>query len=70
MKTISNEQIKIAKHLMDLQMEIDNRIRNNIQENFLRYPMDDKTLETQLDSLEDSVKYILEEKIRLIKVSV
>lgn len=66
-KSFSNEQLLIVKHLMDLESEIDNRIKIKNQEVFLRKSLDDKTILTELDCLEDSIKYMLEEKFRLIK---
>lgn len=67
-RTFSNEQLRKVKHLMDLQMEIDNRIRNKIQECFLRESMDNEELNEQLTSLKDSLEYILDEKFRLMSM--
>ena len=67
-RAFSNEQLRTVKHLMDLQMEIDNRIRNKIQEYFLRESMDNEELNKQLTSLKDSLDYILDEKFGLISI--
>lgn len=67
-RTFSNEQLCTVKYLMDLQMEIDNRIRNKIQEYFLRESMDNEELNEQLTSLKDSLEYILDEKFRLMSM--
>lgn len=67
-RTFSNEQLRTVKHLMDLQMEIDNRIRNKIQEYFLRESMNSEELNEQLTSLKDSLEYILDEKFRLMSM--
>lgn len=62
-KIFSNEQIHIVKTLMDLQFDLDNRINENIQETFLRKQLDDDAMITILESIQDSLKYVIDDKI-------
>ena len=48
-RVFSEEQIFIAKMLMDLESELNNKINFTIQENFLRKPLEDKVLKVQLE---------------------
>ena len=66
-KVFSEEQIFIAKMLMDLESELNNKINFTIQENFLRKPLEDKVLKVQLECLEDSIEYVVKEKLSLMK---
>ena len=66
-KTFSDEQVRVAQDLMHLQMDIENRTRNKITETILRKPLTNDELKNEIDALEDSIKYVLEEKIRLMK---
>lgn len=66
-KTFSDEQVRVAQDLMHLQMDIENRTRNKITETILRKPLTNDELKDEIDALEDSIKYVLEEKIRLMK---
>lgn len=66
-KVFSEEQIFIAKMLMDLESELNNKINFTIQENFLRKPLEDKVLKVQLECLEDSIEYVVKEKLSLMR---
>ena len=66
-KVFSEEQIFIAKMLMDLESELNNKINFTIQENFLRKPLEDKVLKVQLECLEDSIEYVVKEKLLLMR---
>lgn len=66
-KVFSEEQIFITKMLMDLELELNNKINFTIQENFLRKPLGDKVLKVQLECLEDSIEYVVKEKLSLMK---
>ena len=66
-RMFSEEQIFIAKMLMDLESELNNKINFTIQENFLRKPLEDKVLKVQLECLEDSIEYVVKEKLSLMK---
>ena len=66
-KVFSEEQIFIAKMLMDLESELNNKINFTIQESFLRKPLEDKVLKVQLECLEDSIEYVVKEKLSLMK---
>lgn len=62
-KTLSNEQIHVIKTIMDLNSDLDNRIRLNIEETFLRKELDTETIITVLESMQDSLKYVIDDKI-------
>ena len=66
-RVFSEEQIFIAKMLMDLETELNNKINFTIQENFLRKPLEDKVLKVQLECLEDSIEYVVKEKLSLMR---
>ena len=66
-RVFSEEQIFIAKMLMDLESELNNKINFTIQENFLRKPLEDKVLKVQLECLEDSIEYVVKEKLSLMR---
>ena len=66
-RVFSEEQIFIAKMLMDLETELNNKINFTIQENFLRKPLEDKVLKVQLECLEDSIEYVVKEKLLLMR---
>ena len=66
-KTFSDEQVRIAQDLMNLQMDIENRTRNKITDTILRKPLTNTELKKEIDALKDSIEYILEEKIQLMK---
>lgn len=66
-RVFSEEQIFIAKMLMDLETELNNKINFTIQENFLRKPLEDKVLKVQLECLEDSIEHVVKEKLSLMR---
>ena len=66
-KTFSDEQVRIAQDLMSMQMDIENRTRNKITDTILRKPLTNAELKKEIDALKDSIEYILEEKIQLMK---
>lgn len=66
-RVFSEEQIFIVKMLMDLESELNNKINFTIQENFLRKPLEDKVLKVQLECLEDSIEYVVKEKLSLMR---
>lgn len=69
-KTFSTVQLQLTKDMIRLQNELDTRIQNKIQETMLHYTMNKEELSDEIDKLEDSIKYILDERIRFMRVLV
>ena len=66
-KTFSDEQMWVTKDLLHLQQEIDNRIRNTLQESLLRKDLNKDDLILAIDALRASIDYLVEDKFKQLK---
>ena len=65
-RTITDRQFYTIKGLLDLQSDLNSRIRTLIEEELIRKKMDDSTLDALLKYTQESLKNTIDEKFSYI----